>query len=60
MTEDHTFVAQWKADSPPPDTPGTGENAAGITFSLALMLLAAYGCVYVFRRRIILSQNARG
>lgn len=51
VTEDHTFIAQWKADSPPPDTPGTGENAAGITFSFALMLLAAYGCVYAFRCR---------
>ena len=75
VTEDHTFIAQWKADSPPPDppdppdkpdkpdkpdTPGTGETASGITYSLALMLMAAYGGVYALRRRIILSQNARG
>ena len=66
MTEDHTFIAQWKADSPPPDppdppdkpdkpdkpdTPGTGETASGITYSLALMLMAAYGGVYALRRR---------
>ncbi|MBQ9902291.1 MAG: LPXTG cell wall anchor domain-containing protein, partial [Clostridia bacterium] len=33
------------------DTPGTGETASGITYSLALMLMAAYGGVYALRRR---------
>lgn len=42
------------------DSPGTGESGTLTYVSILLMTLAAFGVVYAFRRRIILSQNARG
>ena len=42
------------------DSPGTGESGTLTYVSILLMTLAAFGIVYAFRRRIILSQNARG
>ena len=43
-------------DSPATDTPATGESIALISVSLALMMLAAYGAVYAFRRRRALGE----
>ncbi|MBQ9901369.1 MAG: Ig-like domain-containing protein [Clostridia bacterium] len=43
-------------DSPATDTPATGESIALISVSLALMMLAAYGVVYAFRRRRALGE----
>ena len=42
------------------DSPATGESGTLTYVSILLMALAAFGVVYAFRRRIILSQNARG
>ena len=42
------------------DSTGTGESGTLTYVSILLMTLAAFGVVYAFRRRIILSQNARG
>ena len=40
------------------DTPATGESAVASTTAVALMMLAAYGMVYVIRRRRTVSAKA--